>query len=177
MKMSLFGVLVVFGGVLAAAIITSRPEDTNGSTSLTSENTIDLNEGEESDVLKGKYLENFEPIEEVSELQTIDLVEGEGDPVPENATVTVHYTGAYGQNGIIFESSKDGDSTVTFGLNQVIAGWTQGVPGMKVGGTRRLIIPGNLAYGEAPAGYTPGDGGRPLGTLVFDIELTGFTEN
>ena len=45
------------------------------------------------------------------------------------------------------------------------------MPGMKVGGTRRLIIPGAMAYGEAPAGYTPGSGGRPMGPLVFDIEL------
>lgn len=56
---------------------------------------------------------------------------------------------------------------MTFGLDQVIAGWTQGVPGMRVGGTRRLIIPAALAYGsESPAKNIPANS-----DLVFDIDL------
>ncbi|MCA9348186.1 FKBP-type peptidyl-prolyl cis-trans isomerase [Candidatus Saccharibacteria bacterium] len=117
-------------------------------------------------------LDNFTPFsDEVNELQKIDLVEGTGDEVKAGAKVTVHYTGAYAVNGEIFDSSVSRGETITFGLDEVIQGWSEGVPGMKVGGKRRLIIPGSLAYGEATEGYTPGDGGRPLGTLVFDIEL------
>lgn len=139
----------------------------------TSPTTLDTTnqQQEQTAMLKGTTLANFTPQGEVNELQKIDLVEGTGEAVPAGARVTVHYTGAYAVNGEIFESSKDGGQPITFGLNEVIKGWTDGVPGMKVGGTRRLIIPGDQAYGVAPAGYTPGSGGRPMGTLVFDIEL------
>jgi FKBP-type peptidyl-prolyl cis-trans isomerase len=104
----------------------------------------------------------------VSELQIIDVVEGTGDAVPEGATITAHYTGALCQDGTIFQSSHDfGSEGITFGLNQVIAGWTQGVPGMKVGGTRRLVIPAAMAYGErSPSPNIPANS-----DLVFDIEL------
>ncbi len=135
------------------------------------------NETGETTMLQGTILANFTPITTpVSELQIIDLSEGTGEVVPEGATITAHYTGAYVVNGLIFESSKDAGQPATFPLSGVIPGWTQGVPGMKVGGIRRLVIPGPLAYGEAPEGYTPGSGGRPLGPLVFDIELVSLGE-
>jgi peptidylprolyl isomerase len=71
-------------------------------------------------------------------------------------------------DGTIFQSSKDMGRPATFGLNQVIAGWTQGVPGMKVGGTRRLIIPAAQAYGSSsPSANIPANS-----DLVFDIELS-----
>jgi FKBP-type peptidyl-prolyl cis-trans isomerase len=70
--------------------------------------------------------------------------------------------------GIVFQSSLDGGQPIPFGLDQVIAGWTQGVPGMKVGGKRRLLIPAALAYGANP----PQGSGIPANAdLVFDIEL------
>ena len=103
----------------------------------------------------------------LTELQTVDLVEGTGDVVQPGATVTVHYTGARCEDGIIFQSSHDFGDAISFGLDQVIAGWTQGVPGMKVGGTRRLIIPAELAYGSARAAANI----PPNSDLVFDIEL------
>lgn len=123
--------------------------------------------------LKGTTLADFTAITTpITELQKIDLTEGTGDTVPAGATVTVHYTGAFAVNGLIFESSKDTGNTATFGLDGVIPGWTQGIPGMKVGGKRRLVIPAELAYGAAPEGYTPSaTGGTPLGPLVFDVEL------
>ena len=122
--------------------------------------------------LKGTKLADFTPITTPADkLQTIDLKEGTGEAVKEGDTITGHYTGAYAVNGEIFESSKDSGQPATFPLSGVIQGWQQGVPGMKVGGVRRLVIPGSLAYGDAPEGYTPGSGSRPLGTLVFDIEL------
>lgn len=117
--------------------------------------------------LEGTKLTNFTPIPAVTELQIIDTVEGTGETVPENATITAHYTGALCKDGTIFQSSHDFGNPVTFGLTQVIAGWTQGVPGMKVGGVRRLIIPSALAYGSARAGANI----PPNSDLVFDIEL------
>jgi FKBP-type peptidyl-prolyl cis-trans isomerase len=117
--------------------------------------------------LEGTKLQNFEPISSVPELQIIDVVEGTGDIVPENATITAHYTGALCKDGTIFQSSRDFGKPITFGLNQVISGWTKGVPGMKVGGTRRLVIPSALAYGSARAAANI----PPNSDLVFDIEL------
>jgi len=117
--------------------------------------------------LEGTKLANFTPVDAVSELQIIDVTEGTGEVVPEGATITAHYTGALCKDGTIFQSSKDFGGPITFGLNQVIAGWTEGVPGMKVGGTRRLVIPAAKAYGaQSPAPNIPANS-----DLVFDIEL------
>jgi peptidylprolyl isomerase len=120
--------------------------------------------------LKGTSLQDFTPYGKkikVTELQTVDLVEGKGDVCPEDATITAHYSGALCTDGAIFESSHDSGRPATFGLHEVIDGWTQGVPGMKVGGTRRLVIPSELAYGHRRASSTIG----PNSDLVFDIEL------
>ncbi len=117
--------------------------------------------------LEGTKLAGFTPVASVPELQIIDRVEGTGQVVPENATITAHYTGALCSDGTIFQSSHDFGKPVTFGLNQVIAGWTKGVPGMKVGGIRRLIIPSALAYGSARSSASI----PPNSDLVFDIEL------
>ncbi len=116
---------------------------------------------------EGTKLADFTPIDSIGELQIIDIEEGTGTVVPEGATITAHYTGALCKNGIIFQSSHDFGNPITFGLNQVIKGWTQGVPGMKVGGMRRLIIPSELAYGSARAASNI----PPNSDLVFDIEL------
>lgn len=117
--------------------------------------------------LEGTKLANFTPVASVPELQIIDVKEGTGDVVPQGATITAHYTGALATDGTIFQSSHDFGRAITFGLDQVIAGWTQGVPGMKVGGVRRLVIPAAQAYGaQSPSPNIP-----PNSDLVFDIEL------
>lgn len=117
--------------------------------------------------LEGTKLANFTPVASVPDLQIIDVQEGTGEAVQPGATITAHYTGALAKDGTIFQSSHDFGEAVTFGLNQVITGWTNGVPGMKVGGTRRLVIPAAQAYGaHSPAANIP-----PNSDLVFDIEL------
>ncbi len=116
---------------------------------------------------EGTKLADFTPMDSVTELQTIDVFPGTGEEVPQGATITAHYTGALVKNGIIFQSSHDMGDAITFPLNGVIAGWTEGVPGMKVGGMRRLIIPAEMAYGSSsPAPNIPANS-----DLVFDIEL------
>jgi len=120
--------------------------------------------------LKGTPLEDFTPLgkkNKVEALEVIDIVVGDGQEVPQDATITAHYTGALCADGTIFESSRDSGNPATFGLNQVIDGWTQGVPGMRVGGTRRLIIPAAMAYGARRASAQI----APNSDLVFDIEL------
>ena len=121
----------------------------------------------DSQKLEGTKLADFEPMDSVPELQIIDVTVGAGDEVPAGATITAHYTGALVKDGTIFQSSHDFGEPVTFGLGQVIAGWTQGVPGMKVGGVRRLIIPSSMAYGSVRAAANI----PPNSDLVFDIEL------
>lgn len=116
---------------------------------------------------EGTKLADFTPIDKVKELQIIDITEGTGTVVVPGAKITAHYTGALCKNGIIFQSSHDFGNAITFGLDQVIAGWTQGVPGMKVGGMRRLIIPSEMAYGSVRAAKNI----PPNSDLVFDIEL------
>lgn len=116
---------------------------------------------------EGTTLQDFTPIDRVEQLEIIDLAEGNGATVEPGATITAHYTGALCKNGIIFQSSHDFGQPVTFGLDQVIAGWTQGVPGMKIGGMRRLIIPSEMAYGSVRAAANI----PPNSDLVFDIEL------
>jgi len=117
--------------------------------------------------LEGTKLTGFEPVNSVTQLETLDTVEGTGDEVSAGATITAHYTGALCSDGTIFQSSHDMGRPITFPLNGVIKGWQQGVPGMKVGGTRRLVIPAEMAYGaQSPAPNIPANS-----DLVFDIEL------
>ncbi len=122
----------------------------------------------DSPQLEGTQLNNFNPQSEpVTALEIIDIHEGDGELVPEGATITAHYTGALVNSGVIFQSSHDFGKPVTFPLSGVIQGWQVGVPGMKVGGTRRLIIPAEQAYGtQSPSANIPANS-----DLVFDIEL------
>jgi FKBP-type peptidyl-prolyl cis-trans isomerase len=122
---------------------------------------------------EGTKLQNYEPQGDVKELEIIDVVVGDGEEVKQGATITAHYTGALCETGVIFQSSHDFGDAITFGLNQVIKGWTVGVPGMKIGGTRRLIIPAVMAYGSSsPAANIPANS-----DLVFDIELVAIPRN
>ena len=101
-----------------------------------------------------------------SGLAYVTLKSGSGDakPSPE-AGVEVHYTG-WMTNGEMFDSSVARGEPITFPLNRVIPGWTEGVQTMVVGEKKRFWIPGALAYGEEPT--RPG---MPYGMLVFDVEL------
>ncbi len=97
-----------------------------------------------------------------------DIKVGEGIACPRNATVTIHYTGTL-ENGTQFDSSRDG-KPATFPLRSLIAGWQEGIPGMKVGGVRKLTIPYQLGYGER--GSPPVI--PPRAKLIFEIELFGM---
>jgi peptidyl-prolyl cis-trans isomerase A (cyclophilin A) len=101
-----------------------------------------------------------------SGLRYIIEKEGEGDAPNATSSVTVHYTG-YLLNGNKFDSSVDRGQPATFGLNQVIPGWTEGLQLLKPGGKAKLIIPANLGYGAN--GYPPVI--PPNSWLVFDVEL------
>lgn len=103
-----------------------------------------------------------------TELQITDVTVGSGLEAVDGKKVTVNYTGTL-LDGTKFDSSKDRGTPFPFtlGSGMVIAGWEQGVKGMKEGGTRKLVIPPHLAYGNrAVGGVIP-----PNSTLVFEIEL------
>ena len=104
----------------------------------------------------------------VSELIITDEVEGSGDEVTAGATVTAHYVGVSASSGEQFDASWDRGAPISFPLNGVIQGWSEGLVGMKVGGRRTLVIPGAMAYGANPP---PGAGIAPNETLVFTVDL------
>ena len=113
--------------------------------------------------------DNKDVVSAPTALKTIDTVAGTGAEAANGKKLTVKYTGwlysttAADNKGNQFETST---FTFTLGIDSVIAGWTQGIPGMKVGGKRILHIPANLAYGKNGRGPIPPNTG-----LVFDVEL------
>ncbi len=107
-----------------------------------------------------------------SGLQYEDTVEGSGAVAQPGQDVTVHYTGWLWNNGVQgakFDSSKDRNDPFRFslGAGMVIRGWDEGVAGMKIGGTRVLLIPASLGYGARGAGGVI----PPNATLKFEVEL------
>lgn len=101
-------------------------------------------------------------------MKIIDTLIGEGEKAVAGKIITVHYTGNLG-DGTKFDSSLDRGQPFKFilGAGQVIQGWEKGFDGMKVGGKRSLVIPAELAYGDAGAGGVI----PPGATLYFDVEL------
>lgn len=100
-------------------------------------------------------------------LEIVDIEVGSGVEAKNGDTLVVHYTGTL-ENGAEFDSSEGGQPfQFTLGQGEVIEGWEQGVPGMRVGGLRQLTIPPELAYGEAGSGSVI----PPNATLIFDVEL------
>ena len=108
---------------------------------------------------------NPEVKETASGLQYMVLQEGKGEHPTATSKVTVHYTGKL-LDGTVFDSSVDRGEPITFGLNQVIPGWTEGLQLMDEGSKYILYIPYNLGYGDQQAGSIP-----PGSTLVFEVEL------
>ena len=102
-----------------------------------------------------------------STLQIKDIFEGSGAQATANSTLEVHYTLMAWSSGQLVESSWDGGQTAIFPLSGVILGWQQGIPGMKEGGRRLLVIPPDLGYGAQGAGGAIG----PNETLIFVVDL------
>ena len=121
--------------------------------------------------LQGTKLQDFTPVTTVDKLTTTDLKVGTGKEAKPGASITVDYTGALAADGTIFESSLDSGQPAALSLKSVIKGWQEGIPGMKEGGKRRLIIPAAMAYGSAGSGSIP-----PNSPLVFDVTLVAVGE-
>jgi peptidylprolyl isomerase len=103
-----------------------------------------------------------------AELQVEDVEEGDGDPVEEGSTVTVHFVGLRWSDGGEFASSWDRGQPVSYthGQGRWVQGWERGLEGMREGGRRQIVVPPELGYGERGApGVPPGE------TLVFVLDL------
>lgn len=103
-----------------------------------------------------------------TELQIVDDIIGDGEEAKASSIVDVHYLGVGFETGEEFDSSWSRGESINFPLTSLIAGWQQGIPGMRVGGRRTLIVPPALAYGVEGSGH-------PLSgqTLIFVIDLLG----
>ena len=104
-----------------------------------------------------------------TDLEIIDLTEGDGAEATSGSTVSVHYVGVAHSTGEEFDASYNRGAPLDFrlGVGQVISGWDTGVQGMKVGGRRRLTIPPHLAYGDRGAGGVI----KPGESLIFVVDL------
>ena len=104
-----------------------------------------------------------------TDLEVTDLSTGSGAEAASGSTVVVHYVGVAHSTGEEFDASYNRGEPLSFrlGVGQVIAGWDQGVQGMKVGGRRKLVIPPHLGYGDRGAGGVI----KPGETLVFVVDL------
>jgi peptidylprolyl isomerase len=107
-----------------------------------------------------------EEITTPSGLKITDLKFGTGTEVKKGDTIVAHYTGTL-ESGKKFDSSLDSGHPATFSLHQVVPGWQEGIPGMKVGGKRKLVVPPELGYGSR--GMPPDI--PPNAVLIFEIEL------
>ncbi|HEY4017868.1 MAG TPA: FKBP-type peptidyl-prolyl cis-trans isomerase [Pseudonocardiaceae bacterium] len=108
-----------------------------------------------------------------ADLETHDITVGDGKEAGTGSTVTVHYVGVAHSTGEEFDASWNRGDTFSFklGAGQVIAGWDEGVAGMKIGGRRRLVIPPHKGYGNRGAGGVI----KPGETLIFVVDLLGVS--
>ena len=160
--------LVTASATSIAVILTLVQQHNQDKAAKTNSTTTTSKGNNVTKQLQGTQLAGFTPTSSIPTLQEIDTVPGTGATVKSGATITVDYTGAVASTGIIFQSSIDSGKAISFSLKGVIPGWTLGIPGMKVGGTRRLLIPANLAYGANPP---PGSNIPANADLVFDVIL------
>lgn len=153
---------VIFCSLLTASLLFAACSAPNSDVDLTSYGSSEQTETQKETT----SMENLPTA--ITELKTEDLVVGTGAEAQKGSVVTVHYTGVL-LDGTKFDSSLDRGTPFSFGLGDgmVIAGWDEGVVGMKVGGKRRLNIPSNMAYGQR--GVPPVI--PPNAPLVFEVEL------
>jgi peptidylprolyl isomerase len=105
-----------------------------------------------------------------TQLEVTDLIVGDGAEAQPGSKVDVHYLGVEYETGEEFDSSWSRGDSIDFPLGSLIKGWQEGIPGMKVGGRRKLVVPPQLAYGPAGSGH------RLSGkTLIFVIDLLGVS--
>ncbi len=102
----------------------------------------------------------------IKELETVDVKVGDGEEVQPGDCVAALYYGTLATDGTKFDGNYEEGTPIEFSLNGVIPGWTEGIPGMKVGGVRRLLIPADMAYGDQERPGIPANS-----DLIFEVEI------
>jgi peptidylprolyl isomerase len=117
--------------------------------------------------------ETFKPAGDVTKLETTDLEAGSGAALKQGDCVQVKYYGSLAKDGTVFDEDFDKPTGLQFplGAGQVIPGWDQGLQGAKIGATRRIVIPSELAYGDQGTNGIP-----PKADLVFMVKVLGVTK-
>lgn len=180
MRKNLIIILSVYVGVLAIGAVLKHmlPAEHDARTAdIAKHSFVSEQSAEEDEIQEGKRSENTEEaVEKETEPEKLlieDVVHGGGLMAESGDTVVVHYTGTL-KNGDVFDTSRSPGREpfqFTLGSGQVIEGWERGIPGMRVGGTRKLTIPARLAYGENGFGAIPSGA-----ALIFEIELLSVFE-
>jgi len=153
---------------VSASVIWQIVQDNKKADTATQDATVDSStqSKKEGTKLEGTTLGDFSPVAKVDSVSFTDSKVGDGVEIKKGDTITFDYTGALAANGKIFQSSLDTGQPITYSLDQLIPGWQEGIPGMKVGGTRRLMIPAAQGYGSAEQPGIPANS-----DLVFDITV------
>lgn len=172
-KRRLITLTVLVVGFLAVMLLISLLSGDDDATDVTSDDTATTETTEaEEETTTPTSAKPADPEpggdEPVTELVIEDLHEGDGPEVKPGDTIVAHYLGATYADGEPFQASWDSGQTfeTVIGEGNVIQGWDEGIPGMKVGGRRKLVIPAEMAYGAEDTGD-----GRPHGDLVFIIDV------
>ncbi len=156
--------LVTSSALTIVVVLSLTHSNSPSSTASTKLNTT-VNCPSQYGVANGSKLAGFTPLTKpVSHLSVNNISNGKGAAVKSGATVSACYVGALADSGVVFGSS--GAQSQTFSLSQVIAGWQIGIPGMKVGGTRELLIPASMGYGANKQGSIPANS-----DLVFIVTI------
>ncbi|MEO9179498.1 MAG: FKBP-type peptidyl-prolyl cis-trans isomerase [Candidatus Saccharimonadales bacterium] len=143
----------------------SKNNDQSSTSQTSTSQTAAQSAAPQASPLIGTKLAGFTPVASVPSLVATDIKVGTGAEAKADSTLTVSYQGALAKDGTIFDATSDGQPA-TFALSQVIPGWQKGIPGMKVGGIRQLLIPAAQAYaGEARTGIPANS------DLVFIVTL------
>jgi FKBP-type peptidyl-prolyl cis-trans isomerase FkpA len=166
---ALFGAILFLGtsSALAIAILVSNIQSRHqpdGATSQPASSTAK----QSANKLTGTKMQSYTPTTTpIAKLSYTDTKVGTGTEVKAGDTITADYTGWLSTTGVIFDAAADHGGPQTFSLSGVIAGWSQAIPGMRVGGTRRLFIPASLGYGSQGSGAAI----PPNSDLVFDVTV------
>jgi peptidylprolyl isomerase len=164
-------------GFTAYVILTINADETGiiPEDSLAQNDTTDpVSEADAVDACGSGQFEAVEPrtvpsvvtSDPVAGLETVDVTEGSGAEVQPGDCVAALYYGTLASDGSTFDGNYDTGTPIEFSLNGVIMGWSDGIPGMKVGGVRRLVIPADLAYGETERPGIPANS-----DLIFEVEI------